>query len=40
MAFEPVARDESFTAFIPELERLIAEVMSQVSPLRSCKTGT
>jgi CubicO group peptidase (beta-lactamase class C family) len=29
MAFEPVARDESFTVFIPELERLIAEVMEE-----------
>ena len=29
MASEPVARSESFTAFIPELERLIAEVMDE-----------
>ena len=29
MASEPVARSESFTAFIPELERLIAEVMEE-----------
>ncbi len=29
MASEPVARSESFTVFIPELERLIAEVMEE-----------
>ena len=29
MASEPVARSEPFTAFIPELERLIAEVMEE-----------
>ena len=29
MASEPVARSESFTAFIPEFERLIAEVMEE-----------
>jgi CubicO group peptidase (beta-lactamase class C family) len=29
MASEPVARSESFTAFIPELERLIADVMEE-----------
>src|SRR6266849_1855097 len=29
MAFGPVARSESFTVFIPELERLIAEVMEE-----------
>ena len=43
MASEPVARSEAFMVFIPELERLFAEVMeewkSRVSPLLSCKTG-
>jgi CubicO group peptidase (beta-lactamase class C family) len=29
MASEPVARSESFTVFIPELERLIADVMEE-----------
>ena len=29
MACEPVARSDSVTAFIPELERLIAEVMEE-----------
>jgi CubicO group peptidase (beta-lactamase class C family) len=29
MASEPVARSESFMVFIPELERLIAEVMEE-----------
>jgi CubicO group peptidase (beta-lactamase class C family) len=29
MAPEPVARTEAFTVFIPELERLIAEVMEE-----------
>jgi CubicO group peptidase (beta-lactamase class C family) len=29
MASGPVARSESFTVFIPELERLIAEVMEE-----------
>jgi CubicO group peptidase (beta-lactamase class C family) len=29
MASEPVARTESFTVFIPEFERLIAEVMEE-----------
>src|SRR5262249_54393785 len=29
MTSEPVARTESFTVFIPELERLIAEVMEE-----------
>jgi len=29
MASEPVARGESFTEFIPEFERLIAEVMEE-----------
>jgi hypothetical protein len=29
MASEPVARSESFTVFIPELERLTAEVMEE-----------
>jgi CubicO group peptidase (beta-lactamase class C family) len=29
MASEPVARSESFTVFIPELERLITEVMEE-----------
>jgi CubicO group peptidase (beta-lactamase class C family) len=29
MASEPVARTESFTVFIPELERLISEVMEE-----------
>jgi hypothetical protein len=31
MPTEPVARSESFTAFIPELERLIADVMNALS---------
>jgi CubicO group peptidase (beta-lactamase class C family) len=29
MASEPVARSESFTVFVPEFERLIAEVMEE-----------
>jgi len=29
MASEPVAGSESFTVFIPELERLIADVMEE-----------
>jgi hypothetical protein len=38
MASEPVARTESFTVFIPELERLIAEVMEEwkVGASRCC----
>ena len=29
MASEPVARTESFTVFVPELERLITEAMDE-----------
>jgi len=42
MASEPVARTESFTVFIPELEGLIAEVIEEWKvpglAVRSCRT--